>query len=94
MLQYLAPTDLRILNSGDDPTSVNAVWRKVIDLTLCSGEIEPYLRKWRVSKETSLSDHRCIKSRSGTWREAQVSLIEIPGIQTGSQAIRLAYNSR
>ena len=44
MLQYLAPTDLRILNRGDDPTFVNAVRREVIDLTLCSGEIDPYLR--------------------------------------------------
>ena len=38
LLQYLAPMDLRILNRGDDPTFVNAVWREVIDLTLCSGE--------------------------------------------------------
>ena len=61
LLQYLAPTDLRILNRGDDPTFVNAVRREVIDLTLCSGEIEPYLRKWRVSNVTLVSDHKCIK---------------------------------
>ena len=58
LLQYLAPTNLMILNRGDDPTFVNAVRREVIDLTLCSGKIEPYLRKWKVSKETSLSDNR------------------------------------
>ena len=45
LLQYLALTDLRILNRVDDPTFVNAVRREVIDLTLCLGEIEPYLRK-------------------------------------------------
>ena len=43
-----------ILNRGDDPTFVNGVRREVINLTLCSGEIEPYLQKWRVSKETLL----------------------------------------
>ena len=53
--------DLRILNRVDHPTFVNAVRREAIDLTLCSREIEPYLRKWKVSKETSLSDHRSIK---------------------------------
>ena len=57
----MATTELWILNRGDNPTIVNPVRWEVIDLTQCSGEIKPYLRKWRVSKETSLSDQRCIK---------------------------------
>ena len=84
MLQYLALTDLMILNRGGDPTFVNAVRREVIDLTLCSWEIEPYLQKWRVSKETSLSDIIGVSNSSSTQRGVQLSLIEIPGIRPGS----------
>ena len=83
MLQYLAPTDLPILNRGDDPTFVNAVRREVIELTLCSGEIKPYLRKWRVSKVSHFMIIG-VSNSSGTQREAQLSLIEIQGIPTGS----------
>ena len=34
LLQYLARTDLMILNRGNDLTFVNAVWRDYSDLTL------------------------------------------------------------
>ena len=50
-----------LMNRGDDQTFINTVWREVIDLTLCTGAIELYLRKSRLFKETLISDHRCIK---------------------------------
>ena len=43
--------------------------------------MEPYLEKWRVSKKTSLSDHRCIEFK---FKES-LALV--------GQAIRLVYDS-
>ena len=82
MLQYLAPTNLMILNRGDDPTIFKAVWREVIDLCfqgrpslICESGM--YLRRPHFQ-------FIGVSSSSGTQRKAQLSLIEMPWIQTGS----------
>ena len=100
LLQYLVPTDLMILNKGNDLTFVNAVRsRAVIEFTLCSREILKYLRKWRVAKEASLLDHTCIKfewfsemSTAKSLKYKSVADMEKSGRILG-QAIRLAYES-
>ena len=61
LLQFLLPTALSIVNAGKEPTFVNSVRREVIDLTLCSNDIERCVRRWRVSREPSSSDHRYIR---------------------------------
>ena len=55
------PRDFITFNRGNDPTFVNAARKKVIDLTLLSSQIVPYLQKLRVLKGILLSDHKCIK---------------------------------
>ena len=39
LLEYLASTDLEILNRGNEPTFCTVARRKVLDLTICSGQI-------------------------------------------------------
>ena len=60
LLEYLASTDLEILNKGSEPTFCTAVRREVLDLTICSRQIVEEVTNWRVSTEPSLSDHRQI----------------------------------
>ena len=61
LLEYLATTDLDILNKGNEATFVNAIRREVLDLTLGSTCIAHEVKNWRVSLEESLSDHRHIR---------------------------------
>lgn len=61
LLQYLAGTDLYLLNRGNAPTFVTSERQEVIDITLCSNTIRQHIHKWRVADEESSSDHRYIK---------------------------------
>ena len=58
LLEYIASTNLDILNRGDEPTFVTSNRREVIDLTLASQNLG--ISRWRVSREDSASDHRYI----------------------------------
>ncbi|XP_039306756.1 uncharacterized protein LOC120358104 [Solenopsis invicta] len=60
LLEFLASTDLEILNRGNKPTFCTAVRREVLDLTVCSRCISRDVVGWRVSRELSLLDHRQI----------------------------------
>lgn len=57
LLEYLAGTDLEILNIGNEPTFVNSRRQEVIDLTVCTGNLAPEVSGWQVSREPSFSDH-------------------------------------
>ena len=61
LLEYLVTTDMDILNKGTKPTFVVSRRQEVIDISLVSGDIAPYIVGWRVSDEESLSDHRYIQ---------------------------------
>jgi len=50
-----------ILKKGTKPTFVVARRQAVIDITLASSDVVPFITEWRVSDEESLSDHRYIK---------------------------------
>lgn len=73
LLEFVSATKLNILNNGNEPTFFNKHRKEVIDITLCSREIEDLIRNWRVSDEVSLSDHRYInfslsaKIRTNQW---------------------------
>ena len=80
LLEYLVTTDLTILNKGTKPTFVVTKRQAVIDITLASSDVAPFVTEWRVSDEESLSDHRYIKFRiqSGTqitplWRNPRAT---------------------
>lgn len=61
LLEFLAGTDLDLLNRGTEPTFVTSARQEVIDITLCSNKISNLIHNWRVAKEESMSDHRYIK---------------------------------
>jgi len=61
LLEYLVTTDMDILNKGTKPTFVVSRRQEVIDISLASGDVAPYIVGWRVSDEESLSDHRYIQ---------------------------------
>lgn len=58
LLEYIAGTDLEILNRGNKPTFQTKNRREVLDVTLCSGGLVGRVRGWKVSEEESLSDHK------------------------------------
>ncbi|XP_067209949.1 uncharacterized protein [Linepithema humile] len=58
VLEFLAFTDLEILNTGDEPTFCTIARREVLDITVCSRQLLQEVVEWRVSTEPSLSNHR------------------------------------
>ncbi|XP_011157128.1 uncharacterized protein LOC105194097 [Solenopsis invicta] len=73
LLEFLASTDLEILNRGNKPTFCTAVRREVLELTVCSRCILRDVVGWRVSRELSLSDHRQITFKL-TWAREEVTM--------------------
>ncbi|XP_050312879.1 uncharacterized protein LOC126747944 [Anthonomus grandis grandis] len=61
LLNYCAASGLNIINVGEEPTFVNILHREIIDLTIGKGRICDLVKKWHVSDEPSLSDHRYIR---------------------------------
>ncbi|KAG8239629.1 hypothetical protein J437_LFUL019231 [Ladona fulva] len=57
LLEYLMTTELQLLNRGSQPTFRNSVREEVIDITQCTSNRVHKIKEWRVSGETSLSDH-------------------------------------
>jgi len=60
LVQLVAQLDWHFLNQGESPTFVTASRSEVLDVTLCSTNLLPFVSDWRVSDETVLSDHRLI----------------------------------
>lgn len=61
LISYLSTTRLDLLNLGNEPTFVTSRARTIIDLTLSTATIKSKIKNWRVTGETSLSDHRHIQ---------------------------------
>lgn len=61
LVQYLMSTDLMVVNSGRQPTFVNAARKECLDVTLASCELSKLIHSWRVTEEETFSDHRLIK---------------------------------
>lgn len=57
LVNFLAQTDLEILNKGNEPTFVTEGRSEVLDVTFATRDFIDRITKWHVSKE-SLSDHR------------------------------------
>nr|XP_012217684.1 PREDICTED: uncharacterized protein LOC105669363 [Linepithema humile] len=72
VLEFLASTDLEILNTGDEPTFCTIARREVLDITVCSKQLIQKVVEWRVSTEPSLSDHRQISFRIAKARGKEV----------------------
>lgn len=70
LFEFICSEELQILNKGNRPTFINRIREEVIDITLCSINVEPVISNWHVSSEASMSDHQTI--------EFQLNADEIP----------------
>lgn len=63
LLEYIAGTNLDILNRGNRPTFVSDIdgRQEVIDITICSNRLTQAIQNWRVADELTMSDHMYIK---------------------------------
>ena len=59
--EYLATTDLEVVNQGSEPTFCVNNKRTVIDVTLATKAILAVIQDWQVMPGDSFSDHRQIK---------------------------------
>lgn len=58
LVEFLAKTDLEILNRGDIPTFVTSNRSEVIDVSFATREFLDRIHCWKVSQEETLSDHK------------------------------------
>nr|XP_012217588.1 PREDICTED: uncharacterized protein LOC105669289 [Linepithema humile] len=72
VLEFLASTDLEILNTGDEPTFCTIARREMLDITVCSRQLIQEVVEWTVSTEPSLSDHRQITFRIAKARRKEI----------------------
>ena len=61
MSEYLATTNLEVVNQGSKPTFCVNNKRTVIDVTLATKATLPVIRDWQVMPNDSFSDHRQIQ---------------------------------
>jgi ribonuclease HI len=62
LTEFLASSDLHVVNRGHKPTFVVSRRSEVIDVTFASSSILHRIQKWWVDDEESSSDHRYIKA--------------------------------
>jgi len=61
LCEYLATTDIEVVNQGSEPTFCVGNKKMVIDITLASRELLPDINEWQAMPGDSLSDHREIQ---------------------------------
>lgn len=58
--EWAAETDMRLVNTGLEPTCVRVQGESYIDLTWASPDLMSKIRNWQVLKQETLSDHAYI----------------------------------
>lgn len=61
LYEYISTNNIDLCNKGDHPTFITKTRQEVLDLTMSSPFITIHIKKWHVSDEESLSDHRHIE---------------------------------
>lgn len=61
LVEYLASTELELLNTGNSPTFSNRNRKEIIDISLASQSISNRIKNWTVSPEETLFDHKEIQ---------------------------------
>lgn len=61
LMEYLASTDMEILNRGNAPTFITKNRTEVLDISLCSRDFANKINHWHVSQDVTLSDHQEIR---------------------------------
>ena len=59
--EYLASTNLEVVNQGSEPTFCVGNKQTVIDVTLASRPMDQEIFNWKVKPEDTFSDHRKIQ---------------------------------
>lgn len=72
LLEFIASTNLEILNRGKEPTFVTKTRREVLDVTFATRQILDRIVNWRVSSEETLSDHREINFEIQVGKEKEI----------------------
>ena len=60
LLDFLVNSGLDVVNRGTEPTFSNSRGETLIDITVCTPNLNDLIQNWRVSYEDSLSDHKYI----------------------------------
>lgn len=60
MEEWIAQNDMVLLNNHDKPTFQSENYGSILDLTLCTSDLVPFVTQWDVLEEESLSDHNYI----------------------------------
>lgn len=58
LVEFLATTNLDIVNCGNEPTFVTKSRNEVLDVTFASGHFMNRIEEWHVSPEETASDHK------------------------------------
>lgn len=58
LFEYIASTNLDILNKGKEPTFVNRIRSQVLDVTFASQYSLDRITNWHISPQETLSDHK------------------------------------
>ena len=58
LLEFLVNSGLDVVNRGTEPTFSNSRGETLIDITVCTPNLNDLIQNWRVSYEDSLSDHK------------------------------------
>jgi hypothetical protein len=67
--EYLAGTQLHIINEGNKSTFHNGRAVSNIDLTIVNNNLLKAVRDWEISEEESLSDHNYLKYKISMRRD-------------------------
>ncbi|KAL6416347.1 hypothetical protein ACFW04_013546 [Cataglyphis niger] len=71
--EWAAASDLRLLNTGSDPTCIRAQGCSIIDLTWASPGLVRYISSWQVLDLSTLSDHVYIVVKFDNNRQVDAS---------------------
>lgn len=58
LMEFLATTNLEVINHGNEPTFVTKSRKEVLDVTFASAQFLDRIANWHVSPEETASDHR------------------------------------
>ncbi len=63
LVEFLANTDLHVQNRGHSPSFVTTSSREILDVTISTASMMPWITKWRIEEGDSKSDHETIRFR-------------------------------
>ncbi|KAL6418732.1 hypothetical protein ACFW04_011826 [Cataglyphis niger] len=87
--EWAAASDLRLLNTGSDPTCIRAQGCSIIDLTWASPGLARYISSWQVLDLSTLSDHVYIVVKFDNNRQVEYNQTKKKNLQMELEEGRL-----